>query len=151
MFSGGAVRPEVGFVVHSADYRRPKTVAVNDRLSMTWSLDILRDIGAKKGPAKSLWASATPAGDQTASTAEAIAGESAKAPWSRALTAVPRAGRLGPGVELMIYAVFMLLVLLTLLASTRKHVLELTLFCITVVWVLAHLIADMTSSLTLSF
>jgi putative transcriptional regulator len=54
VFSGGPVEPEVGFVVHSADYRRPETVAVNDRLSMTSSIDILRDIGAKKGPAKVL-------------------------------------------------------------------------------------------------
>jgi putative transcriptional regulator len=54
MFSGGPVQPEVGFVVHSPDYRRPETVAVSDRLSMTSSLDILRDIGAKKGPTKIL-------------------------------------------------------------------------------------------------
>jgi len=54
VFSGGPVQPEVGFVVHTADYRRPETVAINDRLSMTSSLDILRDIGAKKGPAKVL-------------------------------------------------------------------------------------------------
>src|SRR5271165_3647983 len=38
VFSGGPVQPEVGFVVHSADYRRPETIAVNDRLSMTSSL-----------------------------------------------------------------------------------------------------------------
>ena len=49
----------------------------------------------------------------------------------------------------MIYAVFMALVLLSL--AWRRHGLELTLFCITVVGVLAHLIADMTSPLTLSF
>jgi putative transcriptional regulator len=54
VFSGGPVEPEVGFVVHSADYHRPETVAVNDRVSMTSSLDILRDIAAKKGPAKFL-------------------------------------------------------------------------------------------------
>src|SRR5271165_6832981 len=54
VFSGVPVEPEVGFVVHSADYRRPETVAVNERLSMTSSLDILRDIGARKGPAKIL-------------------------------------------------------------------------------------------------
>ena len=54
VFSGGPVQPEMGFVVHSADYRRPETVAVNDRLSMTSSVDILLDIGAKKGPAKIL-------------------------------------------------------------------------------------------------
>jgi putative transcriptional regulator len=54
VFSGGPVQPEVGLVVHSADYHRPETVTVNDRLSMTSSLDILLDIGAKKGPAKTL-------------------------------------------------------------------------------------------------
>jgi putative transcriptional regulator len=54
VFSGGPVQPEVGFVVHSADYRRPETVAVNDRLSITSSLNVLRDIGARKGPAKIL-------------------------------------------------------------------------------------------------
>jgi hypothetical protein len=56
-----------------------------------------------------------------------------------------------PGIELVIYAAFMLLVLLTLVASSRKHMLELPLFCITVLCALAHLIADMTSPLTLSF
>jgi putative transcriptional regulator len=54
VFSGGPVEPEVGFVIHSADYHRTETVAVTDRLSMTSSLDILRDIGTKKGPAKIL-------------------------------------------------------------------------------------------------
>jgi putative transcriptional regulator len=54
VFSGGPMQPEAGFVVHSADYRRPETIEVNDRLSMTSSVDILLDIGAKKGPAKIL-------------------------------------------------------------------------------------------------
>jgi putative transcriptional regulator len=54
VFSGGPVQPEVGIVVHSADYRRPETIAINDRLSMTSSVEILRDIGAKRGPDKSL-------------------------------------------------------------------------------------------------
>ena len=40
--------------MHSADYRRPETVAVSDHLSMTSSVDILLDIGAKRGPAKGL-------------------------------------------------------------------------------------------------
>jgi putative AlgH/UPF0301 family transcriptional regulator len=68
VFSGGPVQPEVGFVVHSADYRRPETVAVSDRLSMTSSLDILRDIGAKKWPAKILVAFGTPVGDRPTRT-----------------------------------------------------------------------------------
>jgi hypothetical protein len=57
----------------------------------------------------------------------------------------------GTGIEPMIYAAFMLLVLLTLVASSREHVLELPSFCITVLFSLAYLIADMTSPLTLSF
>ena len=54
VFSGGPMQPEVGFVVHSPDYRRPETVAITNRLSMTSSLAILRDIGDKRGPAKLL-------------------------------------------------------------------------------------------------
>ena len=56
IFSGGPVQPEVGLVLHTADYHRPETVAVNDRLSVTSSIEILRDIGNKKGPAKVLMA-----------------------------------------------------------------------------------------------
>jgi hypothetical protein len=51
----------------------------------------------------------------------------------------------------MIYAIFMLLMLLTLIAAWRRHVLELPLFAVTVLWVLIHLVGDMTSPLTLSF
>ena len=51
----------------------------------------------------------------------------------------------------MIYAIFMLLVLLTLVAAWRRHVLELPLFAVTVLWVLIHLVSDMTTPLTLSF
>ena len=54
VFAGGPVRPEVGFVVHSSDYRRPETVAITDHLSITSSIAILQDIGAKRGPAKVL-------------------------------------------------------------------------------------------------
>ena len=54
IFSGGPVQPEAGFVVHSAEYRRPETVAVTDRVSMTSSVAILRDIADKEGPAKVL-------------------------------------------------------------------------------------------------
>ncbi len=54
IFAGGPVQPEVGFVVHSSDYRIAETIAVTDRLSMTSSLKVLRDIAAKSGPAKSL-------------------------------------------------------------------------------------------------
>jgi len=63
-----------------------------------------------------------------------------------------RSGRATYGNEVnMIYAIFMLLVLLTLVAAWRRHVLELPLFAVTVLWVLIHLVGDMTSPLTLSF
>jgi len=51
----------------------------------------------------------------------------------------------------MDYAIFMLLLLLALVASWRGHALELPLYLITVVWVLAHLIGEMTTPLALSF
>jgi hypothetical protein len=51
----------------------------------------------------------------------------------------------------LVYAIFMLLVLLTLAAVWRRHVLELPLFLVTLAWVLVHLLADMTNPLTLSF
>jgi len=54
VFSGGPVQPEIGFVVHSAEYRRPETVAITDQLSITSSVAILQDIGDKRGPAKVL-------------------------------------------------------------------------------------------------
>ncbi len=57
----------------------------------------------------------------------------------------------GPREADVIYALFMLLVLLTIIAAWHRHVLELPLFAITVVWVLVHLVGDMTTPLTLSF
>ena len=50
VFSGGPVQPEVGFVVHSAEYKRTQTIAINDRLSVTSSVAILRDIADKERP-----------------------------------------------------------------------------------------------------
>jgi putative transcriptional regulator len=54
IFAGGPVQPEIGFVIHSADYRGPETIDVNERVLMTSSSQILRDIGNNKGPKKSL-------------------------------------------------------------------------------------------------
>jgi hypothetical protein len=51
----------------------------------------------------------------------------------------------------MIYAIFMTLVLLTLGAAWRGHTIEVPLFVLTAVLVAAHLVADMTTALTLSF
>jgi hypothetical protein len=51
----------------------------------------------------------------------------------------------------MVYAIFMVLILLTLAAAWRGLALEVPLFVLTAVLVLAHLIADMTTPLSLSF
>jgi putative transcriptional regulator len=56
VFAGGPVQPEVGFVVHSADYRRAGTIVVDQRVAVTSSREILRDIAKKQGPQKSLLA-----------------------------------------------------------------------------------------------
>jgi putative transcriptional regulator len=54
VFSGGPVQPNIGFVVHSTDYRRAETLDVDGRVAMTSSREVLRDIADKKGPAKAL-------------------------------------------------------------------------------------------------
>jgi putative transcriptional regulator len=54
IFAGGPVQPDIGFIIHSTDYHRPGTTAINAGAAMTASVDILRDIGNDKGPKKSL-------------------------------------------------------------------------------------------------
>ncbi len=54
LFAGGPVQPEVGFVVHTDDYRRKETIVVSGRLAVTSSREILVDIGHKRGPEKAL-------------------------------------------------------------------------------------------------
>ena len=54
IFAGGPVQPEIGFVIHSAEYHRPGTIDIDARLAMTSSREILHDIGSNKGPARSL-------------------------------------------------------------------------------------------------
>ncbi len=56
VFLGGPVQPQLGFVIHSAEYRRPETLVVGDQLAMTASREVLRDIGHHQGPAKYLFA-----------------------------------------------------------------------------------------------
>jgi putative transcriptional regulator len=56
VFAGGPVQPELGFVVHSAEYRRDETIEVDEHVAMTASRQILRDIGHHRGPEKSLFA-----------------------------------------------------------------------------------------------
>jgi putative transcriptional regulator len=54
IFAGGPVQPEIGFVVHSLDYHRSETIDIDGRVGVTTSREILRDIGKKQGPKKSL-------------------------------------------------------------------------------------------------
>jgi putative transcriptional regulator len=54
IFAGGPVQPDIGFVLHSTDYHRPDTVDIDGRVAMTSSREVLRDIGNKRGPNKSL-------------------------------------------------------------------------------------------------
>ena len=56
VFAGGPVEPQLGFIVHTADYRRPETLAVDGRVAMTASPQILQDIGHHHGPKESLFA-----------------------------------------------------------------------------------------------
>ena len=54
VFLGGPVSPNIAFVLHSADYRRPDTVDIDGRVALSDATDVLRDIGLGKGPSKSL-------------------------------------------------------------------------------------------------
>jgi putative transcriptional regulator len=54
IFAGGPVQRDLGFVVHSADYRRPGTIDIDGHVAVTSNRDILRDIARKQGPKKSL-------------------------------------------------------------------------------------------------
>jgi putative transcriptional regulator len=56
IFAGGPVEPRLGFVVHTADYRRPGTLEVDGRVAMTANPQILEDIGHHHGPKESLFA-----------------------------------------------------------------------------------------------
>jgi putative transcriptional regulator len=53
---GGPVQSDLGFVVHSADYRIATTMAVDSKVAMTASKEALKDIGHQKGPKKYFFA-----------------------------------------------------------------------------------------------
>jgi putative transcriptional regulator len=54
VFAGGPLQTEIGFVVHSTDYRRHGTLDIDGRVAVTSNREVLRDIGYSKGPKKSL-------------------------------------------------------------------------------------------------
>jgi putative transcriptional regulator len=54
VFHGGPVGTDVGFVLHTTDYRRPDTMEIDGHIALSEAADVLRDIGLGKGPKKSL-------------------------------------------------------------------------------------------------
>ena len=54
IFAGGPVQLDAGFVIHTADYKRPETIDIDGEVAVTASPDILRDISRKAGPQKAL-------------------------------------------------------------------------------------------------
>ena len=54
LHSGGPVEPGRGFVLHSPEYMTDTTMAVNDTVCLTATLEILRAISVGQGPDKSL-------------------------------------------------------------------------------------------------
>ncbi len=51
---GGPVDPGLAFVLHSAEYRRPETIAIDGRVALSVAAEVLRDIGLGHGPYKYL-------------------------------------------------------------------------------------------------
>jgi putative transcriptional regulator len=56
IYLGGPVQTQLGFVLHSAEYHRPETVAIDGEVAATSSPDVLRDIAEKRGPQKFIFA-----------------------------------------------------------------------------------------------
>jgi putative transcriptional regulator len=56
VFEGGPVQPESGFLIHSAEYHRAGTLAVDGKVALTASKDALRDIGLHQGPKQCFFA-----------------------------------------------------------------------------------------------
>jgi putative transcriptional regulator len=53
---GGPVEGGKGFVLHTADYRHPTTLVINEQYGVTATLDILSAIAEEKGPKSSILA-----------------------------------------------------------------------------------------------
>lgn len=50
IYVGGPVEPQRGFVLHSSDWQGEDSVAIDDSLLLTTTLDVLRAIAAGSGP-----------------------------------------------------------------------------------------------------
>ena len=56
IYAGGPVESDIGFVLHSAEYQQPETMAIDKDLAVTSSPAVLRDIATQHGPRKYLFA-----------------------------------------------------------------------------------------------
>jgi putative transcriptional regulator len=56
IYAGGPVESDIGFVLHSAEYKQPETVPVDDKLAVTSSPAVLRDIAMQRGPRQYIFA-----------------------------------------------------------------------------------------------
>ena len=54
LFAGGPVQPGIGCIVHSLDYHRDETIAIDGHVAVTISPEVLRDIGHDRGPRQRL-------------------------------------------------------------------------------------------------
>jgi putative transcriptional regulator len=54
VYLGGPVDPQIGFVLHSADYHSDDDLDIDGRLALATGPEILRDIGLGRGPRQSL-------------------------------------------------------------------------------------------------
>ena len=54
LYLGGPVDPQIGFVLHSAEYHAGNTLDIDGRVALSSGAQILRDIGLGKGPRQSL-------------------------------------------------------------------------------------------------
>jgi putative transcriptional regulator len=56
IYAGGPMQPELGFVVHSADYHSSDTIAIDRDTAVTASATVLKDIAQGRGPKKFIFA-----------------------------------------------------------------------------------------------
>ena len=84
VFDGGPVQPQLGFVVHTADYHRPETLAVDGRVAMTAGPADPAAISAIiMAPSKACSRSAMPAGGRGSSRPRSRGATGSPPPRSR--------------------------------------------------------------------
>jgi putative transcriptional regulator len=54
LYLGGPVDPQIGFILHSAEYHGDNTLDIDGRVALSSGVQVLRDIARGKGPRRSL-------------------------------------------------------------------------------------------------